>query len=141
MIHPAYAAGMFDGEGTCGLYAQANGYVQMKLSVASQNMEVLKLLSEQWNGRIDLHGRVYKWELIRNNERLSFLLAVRQYLIIKAELADLLLEFLERPVRRGVKHTPAQRVELLTYITRCQEIKQRAKWEDKAPSTDSKGGE
>lgn len=140
-MHYAYAAGMFDGEGTCGLYAQANGYVQMKLSIASQNLEVLHLLEAEWHGRIDLHGRVYKWELVRNAERLRFLYAVRPHLVIKRELTSLLIEFLERPLQRGRKHTPEQRADLLAYIGRCQEIKTRAKWEDKKPSTETKGGE
>lgn len=131
MCNEAYVAGLFDADGIINYY----GNWQIKVAIGMQDRDLLEWLQENWGGKIYLHGRVWRWELLRKDERVALLEAIAPYSRTKVEQVNLLLEHFngictfkglalrEEFHRLTKKHTLA------------------GPWEDKNPSTESKGNE
>ena len=96
----AYAAGLFDGEGSISLVRQRIArFHSPQVSVASTDREVLEWLQKRWGGSIvtkqprkAAHSVSYDWRLT-DRRALSFLQLIRPYLVIerKIQRIDLLL--------------------------------------------------
>lgn len=97
----AYAAGLFDGEGSISLVRQKNNRSHSpQLSIASTDREVLDWLQERFGGSIVTkqprhanHLVSYDWRLT-DRRALNFLKLIRPYLVIerKIQRVDLLLD-------------------------------------------------
>lgn len=113
-MNEQYAAGLIDGEGWIGI-VQAGGtfHVRMKVAMTDKGLPALNALSALFGGRV-IEGReatsttrkTYEW--IRTGEDASRIIStVRPWLLVKAEVADIALEFqqlhgaLEKSPRRG----------------------------------------
>ena len=96
----AYAAGLFDGEGSISLVRQrSNRFHSPQVSVASNDYEVLAWLQKRMGGNIvtkqprkAAHSVSYDWRLT-DRRALAFLQLIRPYLVIKRKIRriDLLL--------------------------------------------------
>jgi hypothetical protein len=96
----AYAAGLFDGEGSISLVRQKNNRSHSpQVSVASNDCEVLGWLQERFGGSIvtkqprkPTHSVSYDWRLT-DRRALAFLTLIRPYLVIERKIrrVDLLL--------------------------------------------------
>lgn len=96
----AYAAGLFDGEGSISLVRQnSNRSHSPQVSVASNDCEVLGWLQKRFGGSIGTkqpreptHSISYDWRLT-DRRALAFLTLIRPYLVIERKIrrVDLLL--------------------------------------------------
>ena|ERR1041385_2850870 len=96
----AYAAGLFDGEGSISLVRQkTNRSHSPQVSVASNDREVLDWFQKRFGGSIvtkqprqATHSVSYDWRLI-DRRALTFLQLIRPYLVIERKIRriDLLL--------------------------------------------------
>lgn len=96
----AYAAGLFDGEGSISLVRQNNNRSHSpQVSVASNDCEVLGWLQKRFGGSIvtkqprkPTHSVSYDWRLT-DRRALTFLQLIRPYLVIERKIRriDLLL--------------------------------------------------
>src|SRR5512138_762750 len=96
----AYAAGLFDGEGSVSLVRQKNNRSHSpQVSVASNDYEVLAWFQKRFGGSIvtkqprkATHSVSYDWRLT-DRRALSFLELIRPYLVIERKIrrVDLLL--------------------------------------------------
>ena len=96
----AYAAGLFDGEGSISLVRQKNNRSHSpQVSVASNDYEVLAWFQKRFGGSIvtkqprkATHSVSYDWRLT-DRRALSFLELIRPYLVIERKIrrVDLLL--------------------------------------------------
>lgn len=103
-VEKAYAAGLFDGEGSVQLpYPKnTNGarYHKLQVSLTSTDFRVLVWLKERFGGNVMEAGYIphrgrklcNRWACA-NGIAEAFLVAIRPYLIIKAEQADIGLAF------------------------------------------------
>ena len=107
----AYAAGLFDGEGSISLVRQKNNRSHSpQVSVASNDYEVLAWFQKHFGGsivtkqpRMPTHSVSYDWRLT-DRRALTFLKLIRPYLIIERKLRriDLLLnDYLACTPRNG----------------------------------------
>jgi len=96
----AYAAGLFDGEGSISLVRQKNNRSHSpQVAVASNDYEVLEWFQKRFGGsivtkqpRMPTHSVSYDWRLT-DRRALTFLQLIRPYLVIerKIQRIDLLL--------------------------------------------------
>ncbi len=96
----AYAAGLFDGEGSISLVRQKNNRSHSpQVSVASNDFEVLVWFQKRFGGSIvtkqprkPTHSVSYDWRLT-DRRALAFLQLIRPYLVIERKIRriDLLL--------------------------------------------------
>jgi len=96
----AYAAGLFDGEGSISLVRQNNNRSHSRqVAVASNDYEVLAWFQNRFGGSIvtkqprkSTHSVSYDWRLT-DRRALTFLQLIRPYLLIKRKIRriDLLL--------------------------------------------------
>lgn len=100
-LDSAYLAGFFDGEGHVSIITfVGHGHRQYasRANVTNTDLPVLELYQEIFGGSIRKHSKprkqTYRWELRRNEDRIKFLLACLPYLIVKAQEANIVLEFL-----------------------------------------------
>ena len=107
----AYAAGLFDGEGSISLVRQKNNRSHSpQVAVASNDCEVLLWLQKRFGGSIvtkqprkSTHSVSYDWRLT-DRRALAFLQMVRPYLVIQRKIrrVDLLLnEYIACTPRNG----------------------------------------
>ena len=107
----AYAAGLFDGEGSISLVRQKNNRSHSpQVSVASNDHEVLAWFQNHFGGSIvtkqprkSTHSVSYDWRLT-DRRALTFLKLIRPYLVIERKIRriDLLLnEYLDCTPRNG----------------------------------------
>jgi hypothetical protein len=111
MIHPAYLAGLIDGEGYIGITRHRNKTGQRgafhlcQLKISNNCKEILDELKAQFGGSISLnsnrprHIRCLRenWQyMVTARQCLEFLRAIRPFLRIKAAQADLAIEFAGR---------------------------------------------
>ena len=99
-IELAYAAGLFDGEGSISLVRQKNNRSHSpQVSVASNDYEVLAWFQKRFGGSIvtkqprkPTHSVSYDWRLT-DRRALTFLQLIRPYLVIERKIRriDLLL--------------------------------------------------
>lgn len=108
-----WAAGFFDGEGSVTL--QKSNRYQLQVHIAGSNLSALNIFKEYWGGKMnivahkeqDIGNTGYKakhtvYQLTFNHdgkERKQLLQDLLPYLIVKKELAELALEYLD-----GNKH-------------------------------------
>ena len=96
----AYAAGLFDGEGSISLVRQKNNrWHSPQVAVASNDYEVLSWFQKRFGGsivtkqpRMSTHSVSYDWRLT-DRRALAFLKLIRPYLVIERKIRriDLLL--------------------------------------------------
>ena len=96
----AYAAGLFDGEGSISLVRQKNNRSHSpQVAVASNDYEVLEWFQKRFGGsivtkqpRMPTHSVSYDWRLT-DRRALTFLQLIRPYLVIERKIRriDLLL--------------------------------------------------
>jgi hypothetical protein len=107
----AYAAGLFDGEGSISLVRQKNNRSHSpQVAVASTDLEVLHWLQDRYGGSIvtkqprkSSHSVSYDWRLT-DRRALAFLELIRPYLVIERKIrrVDLLLnDYLACTPRNG----------------------------------------
>ena len=107
----AYAAGLFDGEGSISLVRQKNNRSHSpQVAVASNDCEVLLWLQKRFGGSIvtkqprkSTHSVSYDWRLT-DRRALAFLQMIRPYLVIQRKIRriDLLLnEYIACTPRNG----------------------------------------
>lgn len=98
----AYTAAIIDGEGW--IYANKfrrkdTGHMSTpcQIGVANTCKRVLEWLQTRYGGKIYHRNgsNMYSWEVIRMSEMLNLLKSVRPYMIIKRDIADLMIAFLE----------------------------------------------
>ena len=109
-IDAAYAAGLFDGEGSVGLYGTTPTLV-----IVNTHLGVLEWCRDRWGGNIyekrQEKGRLrcWRWHLY-GMSALPFLNTIRPWVQIKGEQLDL---YADIPfVGRGYRRTPEQRARL-----------------------------
>ena len=116
--YAAYAAGLFDGEGSIALTRnRAYRWPSPQVSVASSDREVVEWLKQRFGGAIaakkprrPTHSLSYDWKLT-DRRALAFLQVIRPYLVIRRKIAriDLLLsDYLASTPRNG-RYTPEMR--------------------------------
>jgi hypothetical protein len=107
----AYAAGLFDGEGSISLVRQNNNRSHSpQVAVASNDYEVLAWFQKRFGGHIvtkqprkSTHSVSYDWRLT-DRRALAFLQMIRPYLVIERKIRriDLLLnEYIACTPRNG----------------------------------------
>ena len=121
----AYAAGIFDGEGSVYVSsgrALANGEKQFFLcvSINNTNEEMIRLMQNWFGGSIsrtaETGNRKGLWRLrMYSRVARNFLTTVRPYLTIKHRQADLAIEF-QNGIEKGAL-TEAMKLELKTSIS------------------------
>lgn len=111
----SYVAGLFDGEGTTGLYRKGwpeveSRYLTPNCSIANTSLEVMEYLVEvTGNGGVwkkssptPLHRECYKWSITAQQMR-HILPQIQPYLVIKARQVELVLSYLSLVrYRRGI---------------------------------------
>ena len=132
-MHPAYLAGIIDGEGSIMMVRTGNAMMgdlytswTARVQIANTDLNLLNAIMESYGGAIEKSQpaderrnwkagyRVY-WRGMNAVEVLS---TVRPYLISKASQADVLAEAMEARVAgggKGVRKTP----ELVAYLNEC----------------------
>lgn len=104
-IQDAYAAGLVDGEGCLHLTTSGRNRsawtAKVTINMAVGAKPVLEAMRETYGGglclnrqRTETHQEVWLWSLTAKDELTAFLTAVRPYLMVKHQQADILLEFL-----------------------------------------------
>jgi hypothetical protein len=107
----AYAAGLFDGEGSISLVRHRDNRTHSpQVSIASTDYEVVNWFRERFGGsivtkqpRMSNHSVSYDWRLT-DRRALAFLEVIRPYLVIERKIRriDLLLsDYLECTPRNG----------------------------------------
>jgi hypothetical protein len=126
----AYAAGVFDADGVLGYY----GYKKV-LAVGMQDRELMDWFVQEWGGKIYLHGRVWRWELLRNAEKVVFVQDILPFSRTKKPQLELMLDVLLKRTPLGEADLKIQFKELIHKHTLA------GPWADRKPSTETKGGE
>ena len=116
-----WAAGFFDGEGSITIQ-KANGY-NLQVNIVGSNLSALNIFKEYWGGKINIMNRIgdeigktgYKvrhtaYQLSFNHgdkETKQLLQDLLPYLVVKKELAELALEYLEG-IRQFLRYRPTR---------------------------------
>jgi hypothetical protein len=110
----AYTAGVFDGEGNIHLGAVPHSGYRLQVQLTNSFRPLLVWLKEQWGGGIYIAARRKGWSQTWNlswsnrTDQRRLLDAMRPYLIVKRQAADIALRFLElRAPGPGRKASPA----------------------------------
>ncbi len=116
-LDKAYAAGLFDGEGSITLTRTRRVRLPSpQVSVASNDIEVLEWLRERFGGSVSkkqprqpTHSVSYDWRLT-DRRALAFLKEIRPYLVIQRKIrrVDLLLKSYVRLTPRNGRYTEEQ---------------------------------
>lgn len=93
-----YLAGLFDGEGSIGIYRQkATGY-RKTAGLTNTYKPILEVILQEFGGGLypqraatRLHKATWGWEIQNGPDIRIFLEKLRPFLIIKAEQADVML--------------------------------------------------
>lgn len=122
MMNSAYIAGIFDGEGTVGLYAYKHRLPSPILAISGSCLALMEALRNHFGfgfvfgyspGRFqpEMHRtkQMYRWQVRRWSHILSVLAEIRPYLIEKASQADLMFEANRLRPGKGRKLTPEAR--------------------------------
>jgi len=136
----SYLAGFIDGEGSIsvGLNRTNKGVRRwyLRLSVHQLDPRPLRLLAETFGGSVRKHGyearrtrQIYEWA-VSSKQAAVAISAIRPYLIVKADEADVALEFQEiiskAPAGRRPHLTPLQEEERNSLYLKLRELKQRS---------------
>ena len=122
----AYFAGLFDGEGSVGIYdtkliAQKGGQAQFRVCICNNDPRPLDRVKTLFGGRVRPRLRTYRGRLTNNWEWCihghnadRFLVAVLPYLIIKRDQAEVYLSARRHLVGQGRIKTPTYAEALVT---------------------------
>lgn len=134
-VEAAYAAGIFDGEGTVSLTWRPNRhgrrYAQLSITIGNTDVRVLQWLAERFGGSWTQQKQAwanakpfYRW-MAWTARAEAFLQIVRPHLILKAEQADLALRFRETITTRGQRLAPEVEIERLGLKAELTKLNQR----------------
>lgn len=128
----AYLAGLFDGEGTVGVYPkklyrdEPNPHFMSTVAITMSDLSVIEWLIQKIGGgfttrepKVDHHLTVYKWELSKKRHIKAFIRAIYPYSIVKKPQLDLMLEYIRLP--REEHERKAEIVLLLKQVKRRQD--------------------
>lgn len=141
LLAPVYYAGLFDGEGSVGLYmagttgrsrGKIGGYIQLSAKVTNSNIKPLLFLKAKFLGNIDTNHSssknenwmdVFSWRVYSDNAIL-FLEWIYPYTIIKNEQITVVKEFWSyyQPFRKNKYNRPDDNI-INDYIVRLKELK------------------
>ncbi len=98
MILEAYAAGLFDGEGSIYLN-RAGTLATISVTVTNTDKRVCQVFNSQWGGRIIEEKRepyklIYRWKVHGKKAR-PFLIGIHEYSIVKHDLITLALQWID----------------------------------------------
>lgn len=109
-----YAAGLFDGEGSIGIYQSQNAArkgrvnITLRAQLANSNKAVIDLFLARWGGYFyknkplkPTHRVMYRWAA-SPSIAVKFIEDCGPYLVIKKPEADVALEY-QRVVREGIR--------------------------------------
>lgn len=102
-----YIAGIIDGEGCVTLIRNKTGYISQSIRVDMTSASCIRLLySSTLIGAMYVADRkgqrkVYSWQISDRLQVYSLLRAIHPYLIIKQEQAELVMQFIERRIRKA----------------------------------------
>lgn len=122
----SYIAGLFDGEGTIGYYLKSkSGYHVAQIAIANSDPRIMKWLKDRISfGSVAINKKNkyigWCWIVNSTNQVKEFLLAVRPYLIIKANQVDLLFSLWDAEQRIRSKHKLSKEVLSLRHDTEQQ---------------------
>lgn len=131
----AYFAGLFDGEGSVGIYstkriAQHGGQAQFRVCLCNNDPRPLDRAKVLFGGRVRPRLRQYKarlsnnWEWYIDGQRADrFLIAVLPHLIIKRDQAEVYLSARRHLVGQGRVKTPAYAEALVRAEQTLKELK------------------
>ena len=98
----AYAAGMFDGEGSVDIYnatpakASKSPSFMLRVTIVQKDGQIMDWLHKHFDGYValDNHGGhyIYRWD-IRSQKAKAFLLQILPYVLIKKAQVELALKF------------------------------------------------
>ncbi len=106
-ISTEYAAGFFDGEGSISIRSGPKNWWQVVVRIGQNDRRPLELIQERWHGKIQVRkspSGVWYSLAIHTRQAYAFISEIRPFLIVKAESADVVIEFYEKnimPVGRG----------------------------------------
>ena len=118
MIHPAYIAGFFDGEGCVNITVRGKiRQVRLRLMIVNTHLELLKILQAQYGGGLQKLTRQENWKqawqltIHSKDDQKRFIEDILPYSILKLPQLYLALEFLEfmdlpKTVRCTFEHKP-----------------------------------
>lgn len=107
---PAYCAGLFDAKGTVHIASRGNN-VRVQVMIVSSDRPVLEWFQRQWGGKLYPQAKPVRanwtqvWALVWTSmpTQRTFLTALKPYLLIKRQAAELALTLLEQPTVIGHK--------------------------------------
>jgi hypothetical protein len=133
-VDAAWAAGFIDGEGYLGT-VRASGHIQPRIVAGQCTLEPLEKLRDVFGGCVYAHKkqrvewrRFWAWQM-QGGSCLRVALAIRPFLVVKAEQADILIELSRRIVdgprnrRAGLPDTERAAREVLA--TRLRDTRKR----------------
>ena len=113
----AYAAAMLDGEG----YVYANRIARARdstmqtmyqVGIVQDDTRLLEWLENKFGGKIyHRNGKVDRWQCTNQLDIYNFLTVVRPYMMLKCDVADLMIEYCESRMSNEA-HTPLSDREL-----------------------------
>ena len=124
-IHIAYIAGIFDGEGTVGIYTTQGTAPSPVLAVAGGHLPMLSAIRDHFGfGSVFLYGQTQyddgvhrapqtgRWQVRTWEGAVAVLSELRPYLMEKAEQADVFLVAAAARPGRGRRHTVESRQQM-----------------------------
>lgn len=121
-IHIAYIAGIFDGEGTVGIYSTQGTAPSPVLAVAGGHLPMLEAIHDhfgfgsvflydqtQYNDGVHRAPQTGRWQVRTWEGAVTVLTELRPYLMEKAEQADVFLAAAAARPGRGRRHTDESR--------------------------------
>lgn len=115
MLDSLYAAGFFDGEGSIHVTRRKQPN-SIATRLTNTNRDICYLYSEKWGGSVQeiksenpRHKTIYRWGLHGHNAK-QFLLDIKPHSIVKIELVNLALEFIETLTRLHLPNYAPERV-------------------------------
>ena len=111
IVHPAYVAGIIDGEGSITIMKSVRkyksgeeyNYYQLRICVDNHSKELIRVLYNAFGGSnyICKKDLTYKW-VVTSKDVYSILKWCYNYLVIKKEQADICFEFFNTTINRGL---------------------------------------
>lgn len=99
-VDKAYTAGLFDGEGSVGIYCPVGGHHHVQVHLSSTDADILLWLKELFGGYVGSMTRpkdlvrkpAWQW-VVSSNGAKEFLQLIRPYSKMKGDQIDVALEF------------------------------------------------
>jgi len=136
----SYAAGVLDSDGTV-FFTRAAGMQTPHVVVAGQSDLLMQWLKQRWAGYIETGPTCYRF-VARGGRAVSVVQAVRSYLLVKTEQADLVLEwdsYCHEAKGCGSKDAEQRRQWAAELAERCRELNRLLSRQYKAVRPESSG--